>query len=447
MMAFGKKYVAHLYQHSFVKNVITLQVGSVLGTLIQAGTGVFIARILQPELFGIYALAFSLASLFSIFMATGVGEGITSIVSGAHARGDQETIVEAFGFLLKVAFVVGLIILVGLFFLPTLSNLLYQRHDIGIFAGIVIVASVISNLFFSIAQVAFQMERKIKLAAGFIFLDQLTRWGLSLMLVFFGYGILGAAIGHLMGALIMFFVTVFAWNRLRSSDTLIPTLGEIIKKAKTVSWHRFIRYSFWVALDRNMATLFSFLPVSLAGIYLVSSDVAFYRVPLGFISLALSLLGPISVMLNIEFPRLHEENLVKMRANFLYISLCSFLFALILTTAAAVVAPFVFKVLYGQSFMPSAKYVYGFIIYGAVYGLGVGLGPMWRAIDKVKVSIAINLLTLGGGVPLGLFLIKYYNLWGAVMMVTLWYAVSHLSSFVYLMHYLNKRLPSENLPV
>ncbi|KKP77989.1 MAG: hypothetical protein UR78_C0024G0001, partial [Candidatus Moranbacteria bacterium GW2011_GWF2_35_39] len=65
--------ILYFQQYRFLSNVVTLQVGSVLGTLLQAIAGIFIARLLQPELFGVYALAFSLASLAGIFMATGVG--------------------------------------------------------------------------------------------------------------------------------------------------------------------------------------------------------------------------------------------------------------------------------------------------------------------------------------------------------------------------------------
>ncbi len=429
----------NILKGNFVKNVITLQMGSILGTLIQAVAGVLIARLLQPELFGIYALAFSLASLASIFMATGVGDGITSIVAGAYARGDKETIADALGFLLKIAIIIGIVVGLALILLPLISNFLYHRYDIGLFAGIVVLASIISNLLFSVSQVVFQAERRIAIATSFIFIDLFVRWGLSLSLVFFGYKILGAAIGHLIGAIIVFSIVGFSWNKLISADGLIPSLGQVFQRAIAVSWKRFIRYSFWVALDRNMATLFSFLPISMAGIYFISSDIAFYKISFGFANLALSLLGPISVMLNIEFPRLREESLEKMRASFLRVTFYSVLFSAFLVICAAVVSPIAFKILYGESFMPSVKYTYGFIIYGIFNGLGVGLGPMWRALNKVKVSILINTIVLAIGIPIGLYLLKHYGIWGGVWMVTTWFSVSHVVSFIYLYNYLKNK--------
>ena len=57
---------------------------------------------------------------------------------------------------------------------------------------------------------------------------------------------------------------------------------------------------------------------------------------------------------------------------------------------------------------------------------------MWRAVNKVKVSILINTIVLGIGIPLGLLIIKQFGLWGSVIMVTLWFTVSHLTSFIYI---------------
>jgi len=74
-------------------------------------------------------------------------------------------------------------------------------------------------------------------------------------------------------------------------------------------------------------------------------------------------------------------------------------------------------------------------------GIGVGLGPMWRAINKVRVSIIINLVTLIIGIPVGLFLIRSYGSWGTVAMVTAWFTASQVVSFIYLARFLKSKKP------
>jgi hypothetical protein len=80
-----------------------------------------------------------------------------------------------------------------------------------------------------------------------------------------------------------------------------------------------------------------------------------------------------------------------------------------------------------------------------LFGLGVGLGPMWRAIDRVRVSIFINLVTLAVGVPLGVFMIGRWHIWGAVAMVTAWYTLSHAVSFALILKLLNSADKKANL--
>ena len=144
------------------------------------------------------------------------------------------------------------------------------------------------------------------------------------------------------------------------------------------------------------------------------------------------------MLLNVEFPKIQVENKEQLYNNFKRVSLYSLTFSVLLTIGAAAISPIAFKVLYGESYLPSIKYIFGLILYGSLFGIGVGLGPMWRAINKVKVSILINSVILGAGVPLGLWLIKSYGLWGSVIMVTAWFSVSHLISFFYLMRNLKR---------
>ena len=194
-----------------------------------------------------------------------------------------------------------------------------------------------------------------------------------------------------------------------------------------------------MAIDRNIGNLYMTLPVVLTGIYVSTGEVAFFKLAFGYLNLALSLLGPVSVLLNMEFPKIQVEEPQKLRSNFIRISLLGLMTSLVLTLGAIVVSPLAFRILYGESFVPSVSYVFGLVIYGALFGIGVGLGPMWRAINRVKVSIMINLIILGAGVPLGLLMIRQWGLWGAVVMTTIWFSISHLISFIYLLRHLNER--------
>ncbi len=178
----------------------------------------------------------------------------------------------------------------------------------------------------------------------------------------------------------------------------------------------------------------------LTGIFVTASEVTFFKLAFGYINLALTLIGPISTLLNVEFPKMKvaEDGGDKLLRNFMRVSLYSLLFSVFLVIGAIIAAPFAFHILYGASFNPSIKYVAGLFFYGATMGMGVGFGPMWRALNKVKLSIMINTITLAVGVPIGLLLIKNFGLWGSVIWVSIMFNVSHIASFILIIKELKK---------
>jgi len=419
-------------QHWFVRNVAVLQAGSFVGNLIQAGIGVVIARLLQPELFGIYSLAFGLASLASVLLGSGIQDAVSALLGAAYARKNKEEVYEILSFTLKMTIILSLITLAAIIFLPNIAARFYNNPSIGYYAGIIVAASILSTFLFSFTTIALQLTGKIIKMSALIVSDQAVRFSISLFLVFMGLGVWGAVLGHFFGAIVIFTISLILWEQIRSGYNIFPSLRKIIRNFGRISLKKYLGFSLWVAVDRNMGNLYMALPVILTGIYVPVKEVSYFRLAFGYVNLALSMLGPVSTLLNVEFPKMLVENGKKLARNFVRVSLVSMLLSCLLTAAAIITAPFVFKILYGASYAPSIRYISGLFVYGALFGIGVGLGPMWRAINKVKVSITINLVILGLGIPLGLWLIKSYGLWGAVIMVTLWFTVSHLTSFVYI---------------
>jgi O-antigen/teichoic acid export membrane protein len=422
----------NLKQHWFIRNVATLQAGSFSGTVIQAIIGIFIARLLQPELFGIYSLAIGMAGMTSLVLGMGIQEAVSSLLGKAYARKDNVEIENILGFMLKITSLAALIVILISAFLPNIADKLYGNSIIGVYAAIIVIATVFSSLFFAIAYSSFQVTGRVKSLGLLILSDQSLRYVLSLIFVLIGFGVQGAVSGQLAGAIIIFIVSVFLFNNLAKRESIFPSLSRLISIAGKVDVKKYFGFTFWVALDRNMGNVYMALPVILTGIYVSASNVSFFKLAFGYMNLVLSLLGSISVLLNVEFPKIQVENRDQLYKSFKKISLYSLALSVVLSVGAAIVSPIAFKVLYGESYLSSIKYIFGLIAYGSLFGIGVGLGPMWRAINKVKVSIMINSVILAVGIPLGLWLIKNYGLWGSVIMVTILFSVSHITSFIYL---------------
>jgi len=430
LASYLKEKLIYYHQHRFIRNVAFLQIASALGTFFQALFGVFIARILQPELYGLYALAFSLAAL--IFITTGIQETITVVLGGTFAKNDREQTTDALAFFLKFNAISSVITLVIVLFLPLIGRFFYHDAHVGLYASLVVVAAIISSFAFTIVTMALQVSGNIKKMAWLGLSDQILRSGLTVVFVVFGYGILGAAIGNLLGAMVIFFVSVVIWQKNIVKYPIFPSLGELLKKVSRAK-SQFLSLSIWVAIDKNLSMLYTILPVLIAGIYLSRSDVSYFKLSFGFVMLALSLLGPISTLLNSEFSKMQISDSRQMSRNFIRVSLYAVGISTVLTLAAIIVAPILFKILYGVSFLPSVKYVPGLFIFGALFGIGVGLGPMWRVVNRVRTSVVINLVVLAVGIPVGIYLIQNFGVWGGIIMVTAWFTIAHLASFFYLL--------------
>ena len=432
-MSFNLKEKLNYYRQSlFIRNVATLQMGSFGGTLAQAVFGILIARLLQPELFGIYSLSIGLAALAGLLLGAGMQDAVATLVGSSYVRNDKDELREVLAFLLKITFYAGLATLFIFFFIPPLAGYFYGNSMIGWYAGIVLLGVFISTSFNALVQLGLQVAGRIRTLAWLVFGDQFLRSGLALFFVFIGFGVFGGVSGHLVGAAVIFVFSALIWKRLIAIYDIFPPFKDLLNYVRRAPVKKYFGFSFWVAVDRNMGNLYMALPVVLTGIFVSAGEVAFFKLAFGYLNLALSLLGPVSMLLNMEFPKIQIEDPQKLRSSFIRVSILGLFISAVLTLGVVIVSPVAFRILYGESFMPSVSYVFGLAAYGALFGIGVGLGPMWRAVNKVRISIFINLAVLGAGIPLGLWLIKNYGLWGSVIMVTLWFTVSHFISFIYL---------------
>lgn len=433
-----KEKLLYFYQHQFVKNLAILQVGNFSNTFIQGLTGIIIARLLQPELFGVYAISFSLAGLLVLVVSFGIQDTGATLVGGTYAREDHQGTKEAFMFLGRMASMIAVLSVVAILIAPSLAGRIYHNPLIGWYAGILVLASFISNTFLNFSALAYQVVGKIKQMALLTFSDQTLRNVLAVLLVASGLGITGAMSGHLLGAVTMLVVSIVVWERLRKNHSMFPSVREFFTKTSGLQVRKHVSFSAWVALDKNIATLFNLLPVLMVALYVSTTEVTYFKISLAYVNLVLGLMGPISTLLNVELPRMREEDPNSLRKNFIKVSLYSLLCSVVLTAGALIISPIALKILYGHSFLPGIKYILGLGIYGAFLGLGVGLGSMWRALHKVKISILINTITLAVGVPGGLYLIRHFGVWGAVVMISAWFTISHFVSFFYILRHMRE---------
>ena len=228
MSRYIKDKVSYFRQHWFVR-IGHSQVGNFSNTFIRGLTGIIIARLLQPELFGVYAISlvwrpFGLSGEFR-YQDTGA-----TLLAGRTPA--KITKAQRGLFFWVNGFVIAILSVIAILIAPSLAEKVYHNPLIGWYAGILVMASFISNTFLNFSVLTYQVMGKIKQMTLLTFTDQTLRNILAVLLVAGGLGITGAMSGHLLGAVAMLTVSVIVWERLRKSHSIFPSVWEFFKNSR-----------------------------------------------------------------------------------------------------------------------------------------------------------------------------------------------------------------------
>ncbi|MCC6934830.1 MAG: oligosaccharide flippase family protein [Candidatus Yanofskybacteria bacterium] len=420
-----------LASSEFARRTVTLQIGSIGAMLVQAVANILVARYVGPDQFGRYAIAMSLAAIGSVFLGAGAADAMAPVASRAQHRGDAEGLRSAFLFLGKFVLVSGITVIVLGTLMPFLAERFYGDAGVGIFGFIVLIASALSTILLTPAQLGSQVFKRIGMLSALTFVDQAVRQAFVVGLVFAGFGIAGASAGHALGAVLVFGVSALAWRALRRGGAGLPTLADFWT-ARPTDGRQYIAPALWVLADRNIAMLYGAAPVALAGLFLTTADVSYFKIAFGWITLVLSVLGPVSVLLNTELAHIQAERPERLAGAFAKVTAAGVAVSCAATVVAALISRPVFNILYGAAYAPAAPLTYWLIPFGVFFGFGVALGPLWRALNQVRTSIVINVCVLIVGTPIGMLAMRWWGAGGAIALVTGWYAISHVASFAYL---------------
>ncbi len=196
---------AGLLKKKAVKGVLFLGLRRVFMQLIQTGSGIILARLLFPEIFGAFAIAFIFVNLFSIFAVIPFGMAIVQ----RKKEPSKEEIQASFTFNLLLGLVMTFLVMI-------LAPIFYgfypeQLGDKGVFYLRILSVSLLALGLKSISLIKLQREldyRKIVIGETLeIFVTQ----AVCVFLAIRGWGILslifGTVVGRYFGSLIFFILS------------------------------------------------------------------------------------------------------------------------------------------------------------------------------------------------------------------------------------------------
>lgn len=420
------KKLSDLTKIKFVRDTFTLQIGTAVKVGLGAITSIFLARILQPSGYGTYGLVFSIYVFISILGNVGVVHSTITRFSEAYARRDRIEAIELLAFFIKISIISSVFILtLGLLGAPYLASKLYNNPEIGNLARPLFLLAPL-GIIYALAKTVLQSVRKMKLLS---ILEVLSSVIVSLLVIGFvlsGLGITGVVYGHILASPLSSAIgLLFYLKAHRQLGDKLPSLQDVLRKVSRVEIRKYFSLGFLISVEKKIGNLFATVPILILGAFVAVESVGYFKVAASVAALIPIFIGNISHNLASKLPESFGKGDIEgFRNNFIKVSLHAGGISLGCTLMFVLIAPYLVRYIYGIEYMPAVRLIYVLSIYVGILGFGVGLGPFFRTIGRVDLTIKINLLLLITLTPIGLILIKYFKAVGAALLVSSWYFFS-----------------------
>lgn len=406
--------IKHIFKIKFIQDVGTLQISTIIISVIIMITSLVIARALKPTDFGIYSLAFSLYGLVGTFGNLGIKQTILIKLPSAHINQDKEKILYILAYYFKTILIVSISIMIaGYIFVPYLSRLLYGSQDIGRLCRILFLIPPLVILY-KLVRETLEGTRNMRYLAILESTSTLINSFILIILVSLGLGLTVLVSGWLFYAIISSILAIFIYKKSALVKDTLPSISEIIKKSYFVDTRQFLRFNLLMGLSENIIVLNEYLPIILLGIFVLPNEVGYFK--LGYSIMGLSiLLEPISRNLLIKLRQLKASKDIKGLSNTFYkVSLYTGIISIILVTIIIILYHLLIYFLL-KDYQPSLKIIYPLAIYFCLTGFGIGLSPILRALERLDIEIKINAIGILIFVVSSILLIKNLGILGLTL--------------------------------
>jgi len=231
---------------------------------------------------------------------------------------------------------------------------------------------------------------------------------------------------RLVYSLVTFVMVVTVYQRtLHHATVTYPSLGAVLRRVPGASVADYWRFGVTNALDKNVANLYTQIPVQMAGVLLGASAA-------GLVGFALNVMRQqafftSAVMDNMQavVPQaVGRGDYARLWSNFSRVLLVLLVGGIGFYGVFALAAPLVVQWLFPPEWAGAVPLLRVLAVFGAVTTVGGVFGPLYRAFDYVRGAFVIKIVSLVLVVPVGVWATRVYGAVGGVWLVNGLYMVS-----------------------
>lgn len=373
-----------------------------LTTIIQKIGGlvftIILARLLMPELFGVYNLVLSIILVTLTFADLGIGKTITRYVSealGEKSRGKAKSYLR---YLIKIKGILTiLIILIIIILAEFLAKNIFQKPEIYLPLIVATLYFFMQSMFGIFKSIFGAMKdfRKISIMQTVLQLLRISLATIAILILSPENAVSGIFVAL---AIAVFFTSLVGLILLRKDRNLV--FGQAKEK---IDKKRITNYLTFVSLVTISLAFFGSIDTLILGGFVESSYIGFYRAAFGLAMAAASLINFGAVLLP-AFTQIHGNRLERgFQKSFRYLSILS----IPLTVGILIIAKYIIFAIYGREYLTATTplYILSFLIlitpFVALYS------TLIEAKEKPKILSKAILWTLAVNVILDFALIMY----------------------------------------
>ncbi len=381
-----------------------------LGRLVSSIGGIIfsvaIARLLRPELFGVYGLTISILSFIMIFADLGFMSSITRWVAYALGKNNKKLARTYFRFLSKNALILLTIFSIGVFASSDLFAYFFSIPELSLSLKIMSIYFFLNGVF-RIFSGLFTGLRNLKYLTGYWSIFNIVRLSLlPVFLILLNLSFIGAFLCVTFGT---FFGVVYLLYFLikKYSFVIFGKIKKLNKKTKS-ELNKFVFYTASLSIT---GIVFTQMDILMIGFFLGATQVGYYKVAQSII-LTIIGFGSLAVVVFPIFSALSQNDFLTLfRKSFRISAIISFPLSFGLIWIAG---PFV-KVLYGHEYMTAVMplSILSFMIIESITLSLFDTAFVAKGLPKISAEVRATSAVIN--IFLNYFLIQMFGIVGAAI--------------------------------
>ncbi len=393
---------------------LQLFIGKTVSTVILAVGTTILGLFIQVEDYGLYTIALIPATTLILFQDWGVGSAMTKYCAQYRSMNKEEDLRKIILAGEIFESVTGIILtIISLLTANSLASTIFGKPELAsliIFSSITILFAALFNA----AQSVFVGFERMKLSSYTIICQATSQCVLSPLLVYLGYGALGAILGYtfsfLVAGVVATVLLYFAiFRKLRGTTTSKSNASQALKPL--------LRYGVPLAigtiLGGILTSFYSFIMASFVDVAMIGN----YRIAANFAILLAFFTVPISTVLFPAFSKLNPRNEQQLLKTVFTSSVkYTALFLVPATMAMAVLSEPIIGTLYGSKWLSAPSFLALYVITNLFVIFGsLSTGSLLSGLGETRMLMKLNVLTLLVGVPLAFLLIPTLGIVGVIL--------------------------------